>query len=118
MSEPIIQLTPSQLNVFAREAGRAGGQYVYDRLSEENRSVVRMVERTGAHKSVLSTREAATYAGVGVGTVRRWVRDGMPAANIGGRAGYQIRKSDLDNWRTRRTKADDGASSVEQPEGV
>ena len=118
MSELVIQLTSSQLNDFAREAGRAGGKYVYDRLSEENRAVVQMVERTGAHKTVLSTREAATYAGVGAGTVRRWIGDGMPATKVGGRAGYQIRKADLDDWRMRRTKADDSASSVEQPEGI
>lgn len=124
MTEPVIQLTPSQLNDFARQAGQAGGEYVYERLTGENRAVVRMVEQSGAHKSVMSTIEAARYAGVGAGTIRRWVRDGMPATKVGGRAGFQIRKADIDDWRTRRSRppATDEASttgpSIEGAEGV
>ena len=115
MSEPVFHLTLSQLNDFARQAGRAGGEYVYERLAGENRAVVRMVEQSGAHKTVLSTNEAATYAGVGTGTIRRWVRDGMPATKVGGRAGFQIRKADIDDWRTRRSKpaVDDEVSATE-----
>ena len=124
MPEPVIHLTPSQLNDFAREAGRAGGEYVYERLAAENRAVVRMVEQSGSYKAVLSTREAASYTGVGQGTIRRWIRDGMPATRIGGRAGFQIRKADIDDWRTRwpRPVAEDemsaAESSVEGAEGV
>lgn len=98
MPEPVVQLTFSQLNDFAREAGRAGGELVLDRLSEQHRNVLQIVERTGAHKTVLSTNEAARYAGVTPGTIRKWIRDGMTATKIGGRAGFQIRRVDLDDW--------------------
>lgn len=101
MPEPIIQLTPSQLSAFAHDAGRAGGEAALASLADRHAGVLALIEQTGAHRSVLSTAGAARYAGVGPGTIRKWIRDGMPATPLGGRAGYQIRKADLDDWRTR-----------------
>lgn len=100
MSEPVIQLSFSQLNEFARTAGRAGGELALQHLSEQHGRVLQIVEQSGAHKAVLSTNEAARYANVSPGTIRKWIRDGMKATKFGGRAGFQIRRTDVDDWRT------------------
>lgn len=99
--EPIIQLTSSQLNEFAKAAGRAGGEAAVSSLTDLHKSALALMEQYGVHKAVMSTAEAARYANVSPGTIRKWIRDGMPATALGGRAGHQIRKTDLDNWRTR-----------------
>ena len=57
-----------------------------------------LLERSGSHKAVLTTREAAEYAGVKPATVLDWIRRGLAATDRGGSAGYAVRKSELDDW--------------------
>ena len=101
MAEPIFQLTLSQLNELGLVAGRAGGEAALASFTERHERVVSLIDRSGAYKAVLSTLEAAHYASVTTATIRKWIRAGMPATAQGGRAGFQIRKADIDDWRTR-----------------
>ena len=46
---------------------------------------------------LISTTEAATYLGVHINTIRRWIKDGdLPAVRLNRRR-YRIRVTDLDS---------------------
>jgi excisionase family DNA binding protein len=48
-------------------------------------------------KELLTTREAAEYLAMHIGTVQAWARDGrIPTVRVGGR--WKFRKADLDEW--------------------
>lgn len=104
-SDVFIKMTPAQLAELARDAGRAGAEAAVAALSERHSDVLRIVERSGVAKTVMTTREAARYAGVSPSTVRKWIASGMPATPRGGRAGHAIRRDDIDAWRTRSADA-------------
>jgi excisionase family DNA binding protein len=47
----------------------------------------------------LTTEEAAEYLRIHVNTVRRWAREGaIPAAKLGNRGGFRLRREDLDRF--------------------
>ncbi len=51
----------------------------------------------------VTAEDVAEYLAVAVGTVRRWIRNGeLPALDLGHRAGYRIRQSDLDQFIAER----------------
>lgn len=46
---------------------------------------------------VLSVQQAADYAEVGPGTIRTWIREGLPATRRGRR--LMLRREEVDQWR-------------------
>ena len=52
----------------------------------------------------LDSQDVADLVGVGVETVRRWIRAGeLPVLDLGGpKGGYRVRRSDLDAFLRRR----------------
>ena len=51
----------------------------------------------------MTVKEVATELQVHEETVRRWIRDGeLPVADLGGKAGYRIKRGDLDAFLDRR----------------
>lgn len=100
MSEPFFQLTPSQLKQFGIDCAREGAQIALGTLSRQHSDVLRLVEKSGAHKTVFNTREAAVYASVSTSTIRKWIAEGMPSTKRGGQAGHTVTRTDLDAWRT------------------
>jgi excisionase family DNA binding protein len=57
----------------------------------------------------LTATEAAANLRVHIETMRRWARDGtIPAAKLGNRGGFRIRKADLDRFLIDRVQSGDG----------
>lgn len=99
MSDPVyVQVPPSELRRMLDAAAQAGAEAALRSVADRLDRALDLLERSGSHKSVLSTREAAEYAGVRPATVLSWIRGGLPATDRGGSAGYVVRKADLDGW--------------------
>lgn len=97
----VVQLPLSELERIIERAAQAGAAAALSTLAPRLDRALATIERSGAHKTVLTTAEAGTYAGVKPGTVLGWIKDGLEATRRGGSAGYAIRKADLDDWLTR-----------------
>lgn len=99
MSDPVyVQIPPSELQRLLGEAARLGAEAALDSVAGRLDRALDLLERSGSHKAVLTTREAAEYAGVKPATVLDWIRRGLAATDRGGSAGYAVRKSELDDW--------------------
>lgn len=99
MSDPIyVKIPPSELQRLLDEAARAGAEAALVSVADRLDRALDLLERSGSHKAVLTTREAAEYAGVKPGTILDWIRRGLDATNRSGSAGYVVRKSALDDW--------------------
>lgn len=96
--ESYIRISITELRKLAREAGKAGAQAAMGTLADRQDRVVQHIDRSGAYKATMNTQEAKAYAGVSERTIRRWIHEGLPANNRGGRAGYSIAKADIDGW--------------------
>lgn len=60
-------------------------------------------ERTAAMEELLTAEQVAADLRVGVGTVRRWCKDGtLPGVKIGKE--YRFRRSDLNRWYERQRR--------------
>lgn len=97
-NETYVRISISEIRRLSRDAARIGAETMMGKLADRQERVLRHVERSGSHKRVMSTREAAQYAGVKSASVRRWIKEGLVAHDRGGRAGYRIEKDDLDRF--------------------
>jgi len=62
-----------------------------------------------AKDKLLTVEEVAEQLGVGIETVRRWIRSkDLQAIELGGRAGYRIPESALDRFIRERLSKPDG----------
>ena len=99
MSDPVyVQIPPTELRRLLDEAARAGAEAALRSVADRLDRTLDLIERSGSHKAVLTTREAAEYADVTPDTVRAWVKRGLLASDRGGSAGNAFRKGVLDDW--------------------
>lgn len=98
---PQLTYTTEEVEALLRAERRATVVAVLDEIMPRLRPLLDAFETRGGLKEVMTTREAADYAGVKRKTIHEWVKQGMPATDRGGSAGYAIHRSDLDAWRMR-----------------
>ena len=73
-----------------------------------------MSDRPTMQPGYLPLREAASWAGVSVRTLKRWIKKGLPTYQAGPREKVLIRPADIDVFLTRRqTQAPDLDAMVE-----
>lgn len=100
MSEDIyVRITMTELHRIAKEAGQAGAEAALKSLSPRLDHILDAIELSAGLKPVMTTREAADYAGVQPGTILTWIKGGLKAEQRGGSAGYAILRDDIDDWR-------------------
>lgn len=98
---PITTYTPEEVEQLLRAERRATVRAVLDEIAPRLMPFLDTVETRAGFKEVMTTREAADYAGVKRKTIHEWVKHGLPATDRGGSAGFVFRKADLDEWLTR-----------------
>lgn len=95
----IVTIPLHELERYVQEAAERG----YRKAAEERERLMSALadDLDKPHrKPVLTVQEAADYAHRDPATIRRWIKDGLPAARRSGTAGYRIKTTDLEAWMT------------------
>lgn len=60
----------------------------------------------GMNKQLLTTHETASELLISEDTLRRWLREGvLPGIKLPSRAGWRVRRQDLEAWIEKNTRA-------------